>query len=275
MQSPTVKLNDGRHIPQLGMGVYQIPNETLPDVIAAGVELGYRLIDGAFFYDNEQGMGEGVRKANAPREDLFVTSKVWTSDHGYDQARRAIENSVKATGLDYLDLMLIHWPCPEKNLYVDTWKALIAAREDGLVKSVGVSNFNPDHLDRIIDETGVAPVLNQIELHPRMQQAAMRAENEKRGVLTQSWTPLGRGAAFDSPVIETIAARTGKTPAQVVLRWHIEMGASAIPRSSRKERLAENFDIFDFQLTASDMDTISALETGTRLGPDPLSFEGF
>lgn len=275
MKSPTVKLNDGRHIPQLGMGVYQIPNETLPDVIAAGVELGYRLIDGAFFYDNEQGMGEGVRKADAPREDLFVTSKVWTRDHGFDQARRAIEISLKNTGLDYLDLMLIHWPCPNKNLYVETWKALIAAREDGQVKSIGVSNFNPDHLDRIIDETGVAPVLNQIELHPRMQQTTMRAENKKRGVLTQSWTPLGGGAAFDSPIIQTIAARTGKTPAQIVLRWHMQIGASAIPRSARETRLAENIDVFDFDLTASEMDTISALDTATRLGPNPLDFEGF
>ena len=275
MQSPTVKLNDGRHIPQLGMGVYQIPDETLPDVIASGVELGYRLIDGAFFYDNEKGMGEGVRNAPAPREELFVTSKVWTSDHGFDRARRAIEHSVKTTGLGYLDLMLIHWPCPQKNLYVETWKALISAREDGLVKSIGVSNFYPDHLDRLIEETGVTPVLNQIELHPRMQQVTMRVENEKRGVLTQSWTPLGRGAAFDSQIIETIAARTGKTPAQVVLRWHMELGASAIPRSHRPERLAENIDIFDFQLTASDMDTISALDTGTRIGPDPLEFEGF
>lgn len=268
-----ITLNDDHCIPQFGIGLWQIPDAKVPAIVAAAVAQGYRLIDGAFIYGNEPGLGEGIRQAAAPRADLFVTSKVWNSEQGYDKTRRAIEGSLKRIGLDYLDLILIHWPCPSKDLYVETWKALIAAKEDGLVRSIGVSNFEAAHLDRIIGETGVTPALNQIELNPRLQQAEMRAVNDTRGIVTQSWTPLGNGASFDAPAIQAVCARTGKSPVQVILRWHVQLGVSVIPRTTRPERLAGNLDVFDFELSAQEMQAIAKLDAGVRCGPDPMEFE--
>lgn len=270
---PHLPLNDGRSIPQLGIGVWQIDDATTPGVVSTAVDLGVRLIDGAFIYGNEASMGEGLRQAPAPREELFVTSKVWNSDQGHDAARDAIDGSLKRIGLDYLDLVLIHWPCPAQDRYVDTWRALIEARDAGKVRSIGVSNFNPDHLDRLIDETGVTPAVNQIEINPRFQNAEVRAANTARGIVSQAWTPLGNGKSFDARAIQDAAKRTGKSPAQVILRWHIQLGHSVIPRSTKRDHLASNIDVLDFELTEAEMAAIAALEAGDRCGPDPREFE--
>ena len=270
---PHLPLNDGRSIPQLGIGVWQIDDATTPGVVSTAVDLGVRLIDGAFIYGKEASMGEGLRQAPAPREELFVTSKVWNSDQGHDAARDAIDGSLKRIGLDYLDLVLIHWPCPAQDRYVDTWRALIEARDAGKVRSIGVSNFNPDHLDRLIDETGVTPAVNQIEINPRFQNAEVRAANTARGIVSQAWTPLGNGKSFDARAIQDAAKRTGKSPAQVILRWHIQLGHSVIPRSTKRDHLASNIDVLDFELTEAEMAAIAALEAGDRCGPDPREFE--
>lgn len=270
---PTIPLNDGHNIPQLGIGVWQIDDATTPGVVSSAVELGARLIDGAFIYGNEASMGAGLRQAPADREALFVTSKVWNSEQGYETAQAAIKGSLTRIGVDYLDLVLIHWPCPARDTYVETWRALIDARDAGLVRSIGVSNFNADHLDRLVSETGVTPALNQIEINPRFQNAEVRAANDARGIVTQAWTPLGGGASFDAPVIQEAAARTGKSAAQVILRWHIQLGHSVIPRSTKRAHIASNLDLFDFSLTDAEMAGIAALETGERCGPDPVAFE--
>lgn len=268
-----ISLNDGHTIPQLGFGVWQIDDAATPGVVKTAVELGYRLIDGAFIYGNEAGMGKGIRESDVARDQLFVTSKVWNSEQGYDKARKAIEASLERIGLDYLDLILIHWPCPVRDMYVDTWKALIDARKDGQVRSIGVSNFNADHLDRLIAETGVTPALNQIEINPRFQNSAMRSANAERGVVSQAWTPLGSGKSFDHPVIREISGRLGKNPVQVILRWHVQLGLSVIPRSTKRDNLAQNLDISNFTLSEDDMQAIQTLEAGERCGPDPLEFE--
>lgn len=267
-----ISFSDGRSIPQMGLGVWQIPDDETVGVVSSAIKAGYRLIDGAFIYGNEVGMGKGIAQSGVPREDLFVTTKVWNSEQGYDKTRSAIEASLGRIGLEYLDLCLIHWPCPSKGLYVETWKAFIDAQKDGQIRSIGVSNFNPDHLDKIIGETGVAPVLNQIEVNPRLVQADMRAANAARQIVTQSWTPLGQLASFDAPAVVAIADRLSRTPAQVILRWHIQLGVSVIPRSTKLEHLKGNLDVAEFTLTDADMAAISALDEGVRCGPDPVDF---
>jgi 2,5-diketo-D-gluconate reductase A len=269
----TLEFSDGRAIPRLGIGVWQIPDDDTAGIVSAAIQAGYRLIDGAFIYGNEVGMGKGIAQSGVARSDLFITSKVWNSEQGYDRARRAIDGSLKRIGLDYLDLCLIHWPCPSKNQYVATWKALIDARKDGQIRSIGVSNFNPDHLDRIISETGVSPVLNQIEVNPRLVQTELRAENAKRNIITQAWTPLGQLASFKAPAIQEITARLGRSPAQVILRWHVQLGVSVIPRSVELAHLTDNLKVWDFELSPTDMAAISALDEGLRCGPDPKTFE--
>jgi len=269
--APTLPLNDGCVMPQLGLGLYQIPRPETAALIRQAVGFGYRLFDGAAMYGNEAEMGEGVRSAGVPRDEIFVTTKIWNDHHGRARARRAVEESLARIGLDRIDLCLIHWPCPANDLYVETWQTLIEMREEGHLSSIGVSNFEPDHLDRIIGETGVTPVLNQIELHPRMQQEAMRKANAERGIVTQSWTPLGRGAAFDAPEIRAIAERLGCSPAQVILRWHLQLGLSAIPRSTKPAHVEANFGALGIELTEDDMAAIGSLEAGRRIGPSPDS----
>ena len=266
-----VKLNDGKRIPALGLGIWQIPAEQTGQIVAEALGLGYTLIDGAAIYGNEEGLGQGLRSSGVAREQVFVTTKIWNDRQGHDETLRAFEESVARLGCDP-DLLLIHWPCPERGLYLDTWRAMIRLREEGRVKSIGVSNFMGDHLERLIGETGVTPVLNQIELHPSLPQAELRALHDRLGIVTQSWTPLGQGRVFDAPEITAIAARLGKTAAQVILRWHIQLGCSVIPRSTNSRRLAENLAVCDFTLTEEDMAAIATLDTGTRLGPDPRSF---
>ena len=269
----TITFHDGNSIPQLGFGIWQIPQDETAVAVRSAIETGYRLIDGAYVYGNEAGLGEGLRSSGVPRQEIFVTTKVWNGDHGRDKARASVERSLKSIGVDQLDLVLIHWPVPSQDLYVETWKALIEMRDEGLMRSVGVSNFNAVHLARIIDETGEAPVLNQIEINPQLQQPELRAACAKHGVVPQAWTPLGNGKSFDADPVKAAAARTGKSPAQVVLRWHLQLGHAAISRSVNPGRQAENLDVFDFTLTDDEMKAIESLDVGLRNGPDPSVFK--
>ncbi|MEL6959211.1 MAG: aldo/keto reductase [Pseudomonadota bacterium] len=273
MTQPTLTFHDGHTMPQFGLGLWQVDRDKAADITRDAIEQGYRLIDGAWIYGNEDGQGAGVSASSVDRADIFVTSKVWSNGMSHDDVRNAVQASLDKMKLDYLDLMLLHWPFQDADVMVTAWKALIDARKDGQVRSVGVSNFHAHHLDRIIGDTGVVPVLNQIEVSPRLQQAEMRRVNASHGIITQSWTPLGQGRSFDAEPITAAAARAGKTPAQVILRWHIQMGCSVIPRSTKSERLAENFDIFDFELTEQEMDAIATLDQGERTGPDPDQFD--
>ena len=266
----TLPLIDAHTIPEIGFGLWQIADTAR--VTAEALQMGYRLVDGAAIYGNEVGMGQGIRASGIPRDDIFVTTKVWNDRQGYVRTLQAVSESLERMALDRLDLCLIHWPCAARDRYVDTWRALIKLRDEGTITSIGVSNFNVEQIDRLTAETGVTPVLNQIELHPQLQQTALRAAHAARGIITQSWTPLGGGKTFATPTIQTIATRLNRTPAQVVLRWHVELGLSVIPRSSRKAGLAENLAAQDFTLTAADHVAIAALDQSKRIGPDPAVF---
>lgn len=265
-------LNDGHSLPALGFGLWQVPAAGTARVVEQALGLGYRLIDGAAIYGNEEGLGEGLRRSGLARGDVFVTTKCWNTDQGYDAALRAFDASLARSGLDRVDLYLIHWPCAQRDLFVETWRALIRLRDEGRATSIGVSNFHAPHLERLVAETGVIPAVNQIELHPRLQQAGLRETNRRLGIVTQSWSPLGQGRSFDDPVIRAIAARLGRSPAQVILRWHLEIGCSVIPRSTRAQGLAENLALSGFALTADDLAAIARLDAGERTGPDPDRF---
>ena len=269
---PYVTLNDGQTMPQLGFGCWSFSQDETTTVILSALEAGYRLIDGAFMYGNEAQMGEALRASGIKRDDVFLTTKVWNSDHGRTKTRASVERSLKSIGVDQLNLVLIHWPAPMNDLYVETWQTLIALKKEGLIRSIGVSNFNADHLERIINETGEVPVINQIEINPALQQNALRAACTARGLVVQAWTPFGKGRSFDSAPIRAAAARTGKSPGQVILRWHMQLGNATIPRSANPDRQADNLDIFDFELTADEMAAIATLDEGFRTGPDPLVF---
>lgn len=270
---PAIPLNDGTSMPQLGLGVWRTPPEETAQVVRAAFEVGYRLVDTAMVYGNEQGVGEAVRTCGLPREALYVTTKLWNSDQGYDAALRAFDQSLARLGLDYLDLYLIHWPVPARGLYIDSWRALVRLREEGRVRSIGVSNFMVEHLRRIIAETGEPPAVNQVELHPIFQQTDLRAYHASQGIATECWRPLGKGELIRHPEIARIAARHGKTPAQALVRWHLQSGLVAIPKSVRPERIAENFDVFDFTLDEADMSALAALDDPNgRTGDDPLVF---
>lgn len=265
-----VTLNDGRKIPQLGLGVWRTTSAEAPVTIRTALEVGYRHIDTATMYENEEGVGEGLRISGLAREDIFVTTKLWNDDQGYDNALRAFDASLARLGTDYIDLYLIHWPAPTKNLYVDTWKALIELRKQGRARSIGVSNFNAEHLERLIGETGVTPALNQIELHPRFQRTDLRAFHASRGIVTELWGPLGRGTLLGDPVIVDIATKHGRTPAQIIIRWHLDLGLVVIPKSVTPSRIADNFNVFDFVLDEQDMAAMASLDLPDgRIGPDP------
>lgn len=269
---PRITLNDGNTIPQVGLGVWQTPNEQAAPAVKAALDAGYRHVDTAAVYENEEGVGEGIRQSGLIRSDIFLTTKLWNVDQGYDSTLKAFDASLKRLGTDYVDLYLIHWPSPHRGLFVDTWKAFIKLREEGRAKSIGVSNFYPEHLEKIISETGVIPVLNQIELHPDFQQRTTREFHEKHGIVTQSWSPLGQGKLLSHPVIEKIAKRLGRTPAQVIIRWHIEKGFVVIPKSVTPSRIVENFNVFDFGLPAADVAELDALDSSSaRIGPDPMT----
>ena len=269
---PTITFHDGKSIPQIGLGVWQTPNDVAVNAVRAALEAGYRHIDTAMIYDNESGVGEGIRRSGVKRTDIFVTTKLWNSDQGFDSTLKACEQSLKRLGLDYIDLYLIHWPAPQRGRYLDSWRALIRLQEEGRVRSIGVSNFAVEHLDRIIKETGIVPVLNQIELHPRFQQRTMREVHQKHGMATESWSPLGQGKLLADPVIGAIAAKHGRTAAQVIIRWHLDNGLIVIPKSVTPSRIVENFDVFGFKLDADDLARIGTLDSPRgRIGPDPLT----
>ena len=270
---PRLAFNDGYTMPQLGFGIWRVPEATAAATVESALRAGYRLIDGAYLYLNEAGLGAGLRASGVPRDEVFVTTKVWNNEQGRDKARASVERSLETIGVDQLDLVLIHWPVPDQDLYVETWKAFIEMRDEGLMRSIGVSNFNKDHLDRIIEATGVVPALNQIELNPELQQPVMRDVDAARGIVTQAWTPLGNGRSFDKAALTAPAQRTGKSPAQVVLRWHLQLGHAVITRSENPERQAQNLDIFDFELAPEEMDAIVTLDVGLRTGPDPSVFK--
>ncbi len=269
---PVLDLNDGNRIPQLGFGVFQVPAEETAETVRHALETGYRSIDTAAAYGNEEGVRDGLLTSGLDRGEVFITTKLFNDDHGRDHARHAFAESLQKLGGDYVDLYLIHWPIPSRDQYVETWETLCSLREEGSVRSIGVSNFQIEHLERIVDATGVVPAVNQIELHPRLQQAELRRFHAEHGILTEAWSPLGKGELLDDPVIEAIASAHDRTPAQVVLRWHIQLGNVVIPKSVTPSRIEENFHVFDFELGGDEMDCLSELDRGERTGPDPDTF---
>lgn len=269
---PCLTFSDGKRIPQFGLGVFQTPADETAEVVATAFGLGYRHIDTAAIYRNESGVGQAIAGSGIPRDELFITTKLWNADQGYDSALRALDSSLLKLKLDYVDLYLIHWPCPANDRFVDSWKALIAAQKDGKVKSIGVSNFRIADLERIVTETGVVPVANQIELHPLFQQKELREYHARHGIVTESWSPLARGGELlGDATLQAIAGKHGKSVAQVVLRWHLQLGLVVFPKSVTPSRIKENIEIFDFALDDADLAAITGLDAGTRIGPDPAT----
>jgi 2,5-diketo-D-gluconate reductase A len=270
---PAITLNNGVPMPQLGFGVWQVSDDEAERAVATALEAGYRSIDTAAFYANEEGTGRAIAASGLPREDVFVTTKLWNTDHGYDAALRAFDLSLDKLGMDYVDLYLIHWPAPGQDLYVETYKAFEKIHADGRARTIGVSNFLPEHLERLTAETSVVPAVNQIELHPQLQQHTARERNAGLGIATEAWSPLGQGKGLlDVPAIVAVAQKHNRTPAQVVLRWHIQLGNIVIPKSVTPSRIRENIEVFDFSLDAEDLAAIGALDENRRLGPDPARF---
>lgn len=277
MPVPTIDLHDGTSIPQLGLGVFQVPPDRTEETVRTALDIGYRHIDTAQMYGNEEGVGAALRSSGVDRDEVFVTSKLNNNNHRPDDVRRSFDESLKRLGLDRLDLFLVHWPLPTRydGDFVSTWRAMTDLLDDGRLTSVGVSNFEPDHLQRIVDETGVVPVVNQIEVHPFFTNEAARAASHAHGVKVEGWAPIAKGQVNDEPVIQEIAETHGRTPAQVTLRWHVERGDIVFPKSVRRERMEENFAIFDFSLTDDEVARISALDRGdsARTGPNPNTFD--
>ena len=270
---PTIRLNDGNAMPQLGYGVWRVTNEEAASTVGEAIKAGYRSIDTASIYGNEEGVGEAIAAAPVSRDELFITTKVWNDRHGYDETLRAFDESLARLKLDNVDLYLIHWPVAGSEAYRDTWRALIKLKGEGRAKSIGVSNFKIEHLKHLEEATGVVPVLNQIELHPRFQQKELRAFHKANGIATESWSPLGQGTLFENETIAEIARKHGRTPAQVILRWHLDQGLIAIPKSVTPSRIRENLDVFGFKLDAEDVSAIERLDdAGGRVGPNPAVF---
>lgn len=271
---PTIRLNNGTEMPQLGFGVFQVPDAETTAAVATALEVGYRSIDTAAIYGNEVGVGQAIADSGCARADLFITSKVWNSDHGYDATLAAYDASLQRLRLDYLDLFLIHWPAPASDTFVDTWKALEKLYADGRVRAIGVSNFEPDQLQRILDEGSIVPVVNQVELHPALRNRAVEEFNTAHDIVTEAWSPLAQGAMLKDPAVTGIAVAHQRTPAQVILRWHLQQGRVVIPKSVTRSRVVENFALFDFELTAAELAEIDALDRDGRTGPHPAEFNG-
>ena len=253
IEIPDITLNDGNTIPQLGFGVWQVPNDEVTEAVKTAIASGYRSIDTAQGYDNEEGVGKAIREGGVSRDELFITSKLRTKDQPYDKAIASFEASLKRLGLDYLDMFLIHWPVPAHNTYPEAWKAFVKLQQDGKIRSIGVSNFLPEHLTRVINDTGVTPAVNQIEVHPEYQQLDVRDFHKQHGIQIESYSPLGSGAVLDNPVIKEVADKYGKSPAQAILRWHLHQGLIVIPKSTHAERIKANIDVFDFDLDEDDL----------------------
>ncbi len=269
---PTITLDNGVEIPQLGLGVWQIEDDIVTDVVTTAFEAGYRHVDTAAIYGNEAGVGRAIAASGLPRDDLFITTKLWNSDQGYDSTLAAFDASLERLGLEYVDLYLIHWQSLKKDKYVETWKAFEQLYADKRVRAIGVSNFHEPALRRLFDETRIRPAVNQIELHPTLPQDELRAFNAENDIITQAWSPLAQGELLSQPALRTLADKHGKTPAQVVIRWHLQLGNVVIPKSKTPSRIQENFAVFDFQLDNDDMAAIADLETGVRTGGDPDTF---
>ena len=270
MNTPNIKLHDNNTIPQLGFGLYLVTDEETPASVAEALRVGYRSIDSAQIYQNEAGLGRVLKETKIKREELFITTKIWNDQQGYDATLKSFDVSMQKLGIEKLDLLLIHWPSAHRGLYVETWKAMIQLQRNGRVKSIGVSNFAIEHLNNIMDATSVVPVINQIELHPLYQQKELRAFHAKHNIKTEAWSPLGQGQIISHPTIKRIADKYERTPAQIILRWHMDNGIIAIPKSITPSRIQENFKIFDFKLDDSDMAMIDEMDAKTgRIGPDP------
>ncbi|AKH87895.1 2,5-didehydrogluconate reductase DkgA [Edwardsiella tarda] len=269
---PSITLNDGNRIPQLGLGVWQVSDVLARDVVGEALRVGYRAIDTAAIYGNESGVGQALQQSGLARESLLITTKLWNADHL--EVERALHASLHKLRLEYVDLYLIHWPMALQDTFVHAWRHLIALRRQGVVKSIGVCNFNPEHIQRLLDGTGVVPAVNQIELHPLMQQATLQAWNRRHGIATEAWSPLAQGGegVFDAEPIRRLAAKYGKTPAQIVIRWHLDCGRIVIPKTVSAMRLKENIAVFDFKLEAGELAQIARLECGKRLGSDPATY---
>jgi 2,5-diketo-D-gluconate reductase A len=272
MTIPSLTLHDGVEIPQLGFGVFQVPPEDTQEVVEQALEAGYRHIDTAGAYRNEKGVGAAIAASDLAREDLFVTTKLWNSEQGFETTLAAFEKSLGRLGFEYVDLYLIHWPVPSEGRFVDTWRAFERIHGEGRARTIGVSNFRVEDLERLEGETETRPTVNQIELHPRLQQAELRAWHADHGVVTEAWSPLAQGELLDDETIVAIADRHGKTPAQAVLRWHLQLGNVVFPKSVTPERIRENIEIFDFELSDAEMAEFERLDRGERIGPDPGTF---
>jgi 2,5-diketo-D-gluconate reductase A len=274
-EQPTISLNSGHSMPQLGFGVFQVPPDDVERVVSAALEAGYRSLDTAAMYRNEKGVGRAIASSGVPRAELFVTTKLDNDAHKAGRAGPAIDESLAKLGLDHLDLYLIHWPLPAADRHVETWRALIEARDDGRTRSIGVSNFQPAHLQRLIDATGVVPSVNQVELHPYFTQAQVRRADTDHGIATEAWSPLGQGGSLlKDSTVSGLAEKYGVSPAQVIIRWHLQLGHVVIPKSVTPERIRSNIDVFGFELAEDDVDAISGLNRDQRLGPDPDTFRG-
>ncbi|HEY6422975.1 MAG TPA: aldo/keto reductase [Pseudonocardiaceae bacterium] len=271
--SPVTTLNNGVQIPQLGFGVFLVPPADTERMVSTALEIGYRSIDTAAAYQNEEGVGRAIASSGLARDEIFVTTKLWNAQHGYEQALRAYDASLKRLGLDAVDLYLIHWPVPAADKYVETWKALEKLASDGRVRAIGVSNFAAEHLARLVTETSTVPAVNQVELHPYFPQIELRAVHAEYGIATEAWSPLAQGGKLLSDAtITRLAQRHGVAPAQIVLRWHLQIGNIVIPKSANPARIRENRDVFNFDLTPADLTAIATLETAHRIGPDPATF---
>jgi 2,5-diketo-D-gluconate reductase A len=269
---PQLTLHDGVEIPQLGFGVFQVPPEDTQEVVELALDAGYRHVDTAAAYRNEPGVGAAIAASDRDREDLFVTTKLWNSEQGYDSTLRAFEASLGRLGIDYVDLYLIHWPMPSEDRFLDTWRAFERIHEEGRARTIGVSNFRLEDLERLEVETDTRPTVNQIELHPRLQQAELRAWHEECRIATEAWSPLAQGELLDDATVAEIAERHDKTPAQAILRWHLQLGNVVIPKSVTPERIRENLELFDFELSDAEMVEFERLDRGERIGPDPGTF---
>jgi diketogulonate reductase-like aldo/keto reductase len=272
-ESPALTLHDGVEIPQLGFGVFQIPAEETQEKVEEALAVGYRHVDTAAIYRNEAGVGAAIAATGVRREDVFVTTKLWNSEQGYDSTLRAFEQSLERLGTGHVDLYLIHWPLPPKDLFLDTWRAFERIKEEGGARSLGVSNFRIEDLERLESEAEQQPTVNQVELHPRFQQAELRAWHRDHDIATEAWAPLAQGDLLEDGTIETVAAHHDRTPAQIILRWHLQLGNVVIPKSSNPQRIRENFEVFDFDLSEDDMAALERLDTGERIGPDPSSMD--